>query len=74
MEGILDGNMISLLSLTPGVIQKRSGLVRQVIDPSDWLKLLTMQDPTTVVKAGQWIRVCSGGYKGDLGLDRKSVV
>jgi hypothetical protein len=45
-----------------------SGVVRQSIDTSDWVKLLTMQDPITVVKAGQWIRVRTGVYKGDLGF------
>ena len=69
LEGILDTNMFSLLNLTPGIIRKQSsGVVRQKIDPSDWMKLLTMQDPMTVVKAGQWIRVRNGLYKGDLGF------
>ena len=68
MEGILDAGMISLLNSTPGIIRKQSGIVRQNIDPSDWVKLLTMQDPTSVVEAGQWIRVLNGAYKGDLGL------
>ena len=68
MEGILDGNVISLLNFTPGIIRNRSGVVRQLIDPSDWVKLLTMQDPISVVKAGQWIRIRNGVYKGDLGF------
>ena len=68
VEGHLDADMISLLNLTPGIIRKRSGVVHQLIDPSDWVKLLTMQDPNSVVKAGQWIRVRNGLYKGDLGL------
>jgi hypothetical protein len=68
VEGHLDADMISLLSLTPGIIRKQSGVVRQSIDPSEWVKLLTMQDPTLVVKAGQWIRICNGAYKGDLGF------
>jgi len=68
VEGILDANMISLLNLTPGIIRKQSGIVRQIINPSDWVKLLTMQDPMTVVKASQWIRVCKGAYKGDIGF------
>jgi hypothetical protein len=68
VEGVLDADMISLLNLTPGIIRKQSGVVRQSIDPSDWVKLLTMQDPTSVVEAGQWIRVLNGGYKGDLGF------
>ena len=68
MEGILDADEISLLNFTPGIIRKPSGVVRQMIDPPEWVKLLTMQDPTTAVKAGQWIWVRNGAYKGDLGF------
>ena len=68
VEGHLDAEMISLLMLTPGIIRTQSGVVRQLIDPSDWVKLLTMQDPTLAVKEGQWIRVRNGVYKGDLGF------
>src|SRR5271156_5649871 len=68
VEGILDVDMMSLLSSTPGIIWNRSGIIRQSIDLSDWVKLLTMQDPMTVVKAGQWIRVRTGVYKGDVGF------
>jgi hypothetical protein len=68
VEGNLDANMTSLLNMTPGIVRKQSGVVHQIIDPSDWMKLLTMQDPMTVVKAGQWIRVRNGVYKGDLGF------
>ena len=68
MEANLDADMISLLNLTPGIIRNRSGVVRQLIDPCDWVKLLTMQDPVLMVKAGQWVRVLKGAYKGDLGF------
>ena len=68
VEGILDANMISLLNFTPGIVQKQSGVVHQEIDPSDGVKLLTMQDPMTVVKASQWVRVCKGVYKDDPGF------
>jgi ribosomal protein L24 len=69
VEGILDTNTLSLLNLTPGIIRKRSsGVVREAIDPPDWVKLLTMHDPMTVVKVGQWVRVRRGAYKGDLGF------
>jgi hypothetical protein len=53
VEGLLNVDTISLLNSTPGIIRKQSGIVRQSINPSDWVKLLTMQDPMTVVKAGQ---------------------
>ena len=68
VEGHLDADTISLLNLTPGIIRKRSGIVLQLIDFSDWVKLLTMEDPILEVKARQWIRVRNGVYKGDLGF------
>ena len=69
VEGILDADMISLLNFTPGIIRKKQyGVVRHLIDPSDWVKLLTMQDPTTAAKAGQWVRIRNRVYKGDLGF------
>ena len=68
MEGILDANMMSLLDSTPGIIRKQSGISRQSIDPSDWVKLLTMQDPMTAVKESRWIRIGKGAYKGDVGF------
>jgi len=64
----LDNNTTNLLSSTPGIIRKRSGVVRHAIDPFDWVKLLTMKDPMTVVEAHQWIRVRKGAYKGELGF------
>ena len=63
MEGVLDADMISILKLTPGIVQNKSGIVCQLVDPADWVKLLTMHDPMTVVKAGQWIQVCNGAYQ-----------
>ena len=66
MEGVLDADMISILKLTPRIIRNKSGVVCQLVDPPDWVKLLTMHDPTMVVKAGQWIRVCNGAYKGNI--------
>jgi hypothetical protein len=64
----MDPATIHLLSLTPGIIRRQSGIIRQTIDPSDWVKMLTMQDPMTVVNEGQWIQVRKGKYKGDFGF------
>ena len=68
MEGVLDADMIPIFKLTPRIIQNKSGVVCQLVDPADWVKLLTMHDPTMVVKAGQWIQVCNGAYKGNVGF------
>jgi len=67
VEGILDANMITLLNVTPG-IRKISGLLCQTIDPSDWVKLLTMRKFDTVEDPSQWVRVRNGVYKGDIGF------
>ena len=68
MEGNLDANMISILRSTPGIVCNKTGVACQLVDPSDWVKLLTMHDPMTVVNTGQWIRVHKGVYKGNLGF------
>lgn len=68
VEGVMDPNVISLLKITPGIIRKLHGVVRQIIDPSDGVKMLTMQDPSTSVVVGQWIQVNKGIYKGDVGF------
>jgi ribosomal protein L24 len=68
VESMMNTNTISLLSLTPGIIRKRSGVVRSIINPSDWVKMLTMQDPMRVVNEDQWVQVLKGTYKGDFGL------
>jgi hypothetical protein len=68
VEGVFDAGMLSLLKLTPGILWKRSGVVHQIVDPSNWVRLLTMQAPMTAVNASQWIQVHKGPYKGDLGF------
>ena len=68
VEGVLDADMISILKLTPGIVQNKSGVVCQLVDPADWVKLLIMHDPMMVVKAGQWIQVCNVAYKGNIGF------
>lgn len=56
--------LLELLKITPGVISSQ----HYQVDPSDWLKMLTMYDPQTVFRVGNWIRVGKGKYKGDVGF------
>lgn len=51
-----------LLSITPGVIHDRGGLVYQRMEHSEVLKMLMMK-----TQAGQWMTVRKGVYKGDVG-------
>jgi hypothetical protein len=53
VEGVFNAGMLSLLKLTPGIIWKQSGVVHQIVNPSDWVRLLIMQDPMTAVNASQ---------------------
>jgi len=52
-----------LLTITPGVIRDRCGLVYQCIERSEGLKVLNMAMP----QIGQWVKVRRGIYKGDVG-------
>src|SRR5271154_6906312 len=52
----------------PGVNSPRVGILRHLVDSSDWLKMLTMHDPRTVFQVGNWVRVGKGKYKGDVGF------
>jgi transcription elongation factor len=56
-----------LLKLTPGIVRRRTGIIREQIDFVDWTKMLTMHDHDADVHAGGWARVCKGTYKGDVG-------
>ena len=64
----MNPNLIRLLTLTPGIVNTRQGIIRHIINPNDWIKMLTMHNPQTIIKKGDWIRVSKGLYKGDVGL------
>jgi hypothetical protein len=51
-----------LLTITPGIIRDRCGLVYQCIERSEGLKVLNM-----AMQIGQWVKVRRGIYKGDVG-------
>ena len=64
----MDTNAIQLLRRTPGIIINHQGVVCQGVNISDWTKLLKMATPSEIVKLKQWVRVCKGLYKGDIGF------
>jgi hypothetical protein len=68
LEAHMDTNVIQLLGHTPGIILNRQGVIRQRIDFSDWTKLLKMTTPSVIVKLKEWVRVCRGTYRGDIGF------
>ena len=57
------------LLLTPGVFNNRSGLIKSLVPVADREQIMKLpQDPGTVLRVGQWVRILRGAYKGDLGL------
>ena len=68
LEAHMDTNVVQLLGHTPGIILNRQGVVQQGVDISDWTKLLKMTTPSEIVEPKQWVRVCKGMYKGDIGF------
>lgn len=68
LEAHMDANVIQLLGHTPGIILSRQGVVRHLIDFMDWTKLLKMTTLSVTVKPKQWVQVCRGMYRGDIGF------
>ena len=68
LEAYMDTNVIQLLGHTPGIIVNCQGVVWQGVNISDWTKLLKMTTPSKIVKLKQWVQVCKGMYKGDIGF------
>src|SRR5271156_5326521 len=68
LEANMNNILLELLRMTPGVISSRQGVQRNLVEFSDWLKMLAMHDPRTVFQAGSWVRVTKGKYKGDVGF------
>lgn len=68
LECSMNTALVRLLSWTPGIIRTRRGVSRQPIDFLDWTKVLTIEQPQNIVKAGGWVRARRGMYKGDVGL------
>ena len=69
VEGLMNSNVISLLRMTPGIIHKQHSIIHEFINPSNWIRTLTIQDPATIVNEGEWVQVMKrGAYKEDIGL------
>jgi transcription antitermination factor NusG len=68
LKAHMNNNLLQLLSVTLGVNSPGLGILRHLVNFSDWLKMLTMHDPRTVFQVGNWVRVGKGKYKGDVGF------
>src|ERR1700742_994621 len=59
-----------LLAEAPGLSRGPFNIVKEGIkfDPSDWVALLNLRDFPDPPKAGTWVTVRKGTYKGDVGF------
>jgi len=64
----MNKDLSQLLTITPGVVRDRCGLVYQHIEREEGLKLLDMPvDSDMQIASGRWVKVRRGIYKGDVG-------
>ncbi|KAF9037188.1 hypothetical protein BJ165DRAFT_1532571 [Panaeolus papilionaceus] len=69
VEGMLDGDVKSLLMKTPGIRKTKNGPVTEGIAQGDWSKVLSMKGRAEKAVVGQWVTVRDGSiYDGDVGL------
>jgi hypothetical protein len=68
LEATMTNDLVLLLSLAPGIIRTKAGIIKHHIDFEDWTKTLSVRDAETETAVGQWVRVCKGPYKGDTGF------
>jgi hypothetical protein len=67
LEATMNNALSGLLKSVPGLIRTKTGVIRDGIEFSDWTKLLIMRDYGSSPSVGDWVRVCRGWYKGDVG-------
>ena len=67
LEATMNLRLQHLLKITPGVVSSVTGLVLQKISHADGMKLLCSQHSGEALRAGQWVQVRRGHYKGDVG-------
>ena len=69
LEVTMNNDLMHHLTCTPGIIcTQQTGPVHQQIDFEDWAKMLRMQDLMPILEVGQWVQMCKGTYKGDVGV------
>jgi len=69
LETTMNEDLIHHLRLSPGVVRCNAGIIREQVDFEDWTKVLSQHDSDTHsnLAVGDWVRVCKGTYKGDVG-------
>ena len=69
LETTMNEVLVQYLRLSPGVVRRNAGIIREQVDFVDWTKVLSQHDSATNsnLAVGDWVRVLKGTYKGDVG-------
>ena len=69
LETTMNEDLIRHLRLSPGVVHRNTGIIREQIDFADWTKVLSQHDFDTNsnLAVEDWVWVLKGTYKGDIG-------
>ena len=68
VKATMNEHLVQLLRLMPGVVHRQAGIIREQIAFEDWMKVLSAHYANTDdLNVGDWVCVCRGTYKGDVG-------
>ena len=69
LETTMNKDLVQHLLLSPGVVRRNAGIIREQVDFADWTKVLSQHNsaPNSNLAVGDWVRVLKGTYKGDVG-------
>jgi transcription antitermination factor NusG len=71
LEATMNEDLVRHLRLSPGVVRRHGGIIREQVDFADWTKVLSAGAHNSATDSnlavGNWVQVCKGAYKGDVG-------
>src|ERR1700678_2486625 len=69
LETTTNKDLVQHLLLSPGIVCRNAGIIREQLDFADWTKVLSQHHsaPNSNLAVGDWVRVLKGTYKGDVG-------
>jgi hypothetical protein len=69
LETTMNEDLTHHLGLSPGIVRHNTRIIWEQVDFADWTKVLSQHDSdaNSNLAVGDWVQVCKGTYKGDVG-------
>jgi hypothetical protein len=69
LETTINEDLTHHLGLSPGIVRCNARIIWEQVDFADWTKVLSQHNSNanSNLAVGDWVRVCKGTYKGDVG-------